>query len=138
MKRKTNLLIYLNCLIMFSPFLFTIPNLYAEPPTYFLCGSDEDGCPEGREEYCACIPVSMKPDQPYCLDFDHMTCKPVAQQPDCSEKHIVVDNQGDCLATMFQSEAYPPCKIVSQSFCYEHSVSICDEYGKQDSCKPPD
>lgn len=109
--------------------LLLIQNAYAEPSSYFLCGSDEDGCFEGQEQYCACIPVSATQDQPYCLDSDNQTCKPVAQQPDCSKKYIILPNQSDCLATMFQSEAYPPCKIVSQAFCDTHPVYRCDETG---------
>jgi len=115
--------------------LFLIQNAYAQS-SYFLCGPDEDGCFEGQEQYCACIPVSSEQEQPYCLDLDNRTCKPVAQQIDCSEKHIVLPNQGDCLATMFQSVPNPPCKIVTQSFCDTHQVYKCDESG--DNCKKQD
>ncbi len=137
---KTNLLNFVNYAIIFSLFFFTIPNLYAAvPPTYFLCGSDEDGCLEGAEQFCACIPINIEPDQPYCLDSDHLTCKPVTQQPDCSKKkYLIVPSQSDCLATLFQSENWPPCKTVSQSFCYEHSVPICKEDGNRDNCRPLD
>lgn len=97
--------------------------------SYFLCGSDEDGCLEGYEQYCACIPMSAMQNQPYCLDLDNMTCKPVTQQPDCAEKEIIVANQGKCLATMLQSVTSPSCREVSQAFCIEHAVTIYDEDG---------
>jgi hypothetical protein len=109
--------------------LLLIQNTYAATPFDFLCGSDEDGCIEGQEQYCACIPVSVNQNQPYCLDLDNQSCKPVTEQPDCSQKYIVVENQGVCLTTLFQSEGSPLCKIVPQSFCDTHPVYKCDETG---------
>lgn len=107
----------------------------AQSSQYFLCGPDEDGCPKGFEQYCACIPVRADQYSPYCLDLDHMTCNPVSSQPDCKEKEIVVPTQGECVAMMYQSVKTPACKVKTESFCRQHSAAICDETGNPSSCK---
>jgi hypothetical protein len=109
--------------------LLMTQNAYSESAFYFLCGSDEDGCFEGQEQYCACIPVnSSYANQAYCLDFDNMTCNPLSLDSDC-HKNLIYNNQGSCIATLFQSEPYPPCKIVTYTFCQSHNIHICDENG---------
>jgi hypothetical protein len=112
--------------------LLSIQCTYAESSLYFLCGSDEDGCAEGREQYCACIPDISIPNQPYCFSSDWKSCHPFKKQSDCDVKF---DNQAKCIAALSQSEPIPVCKEVTQSFCSSHSVSICDESGNMDSCK---
>lgn len=99
---------------LFIIFLLTLSTAHAQPPLYYLCGSDEDGCMEGREEYCACIPVAPNPEQIYCLDFDKMTCTLFRQGSYCE---LTLPSQGQCLATLFQSEPEPLCRLVDQSFC---------------------
>jgi len=112
--------------------LLTLSNAHAQLPLYYLCGSDEDGCMEGREEYCACIPVAPNPEQTYCLDFDKQTCTLLRQGEPCE---VTFTNQGKCLATLYQSEPIPPCRVVDQAFCSEHSVPICDASGDPQTCK---
>lgn len=112
--------------------LLTLSSAHAQP--YFLCGPDEDGCPEGDEQYCACIPANPAPDQPFCLDFDAMTCAPLTQHPDCV-KELTFPNQQSCLATIFQSEPEPPCTKVSHKFCRTHFTYLCDASGNPDTCK---
>ena len=113
---------------------FVFQAIHAQTGFYFLCGPDEDGCPEGDEHYCACIPESVLPEQPYCLDFDHMTCAPLAKKPGCDNSLIFRDQQS-CLATIFQSEPEPPCVKVKQEFCETHVGYMCDESGDPNSCK---
>lgn len=104
-------------------------------PLYYLCGSDEDGCFDGYEVYCACIPVSsLQANQLYCLDFDNMTCQLLSERPDCNAA-LIFKNQVSCIATIFQSEPYPPCKVATQSFCYLNAIFICHENGDPASCK---
>lgn len=114
--------------------LWITPSVHAQSPYYFLCGSDEDGCLPGYEQYCACIPEGIQSDQPYCLDFDNMTCSPLTQHPNCDEG-MKFKNQASCLATIYQSEPYPPCTKVTQSFCSSHSTYMCDISGNPNSCK---
>jgi hypothetical protein len=112
-------------------------NTYAES-LYFLCGSDEDGCAEGFEENCACIPVNpMQINQDY---FDNMTCYPLSERPHCDPDlifqkkggQIEQSAQGLCIAAIFQSGSV--CKVVTESFCSLHSVLRCPENGDQTSC----
>ena len=121
--------------ILLITLFFIIQTVWADP-LYLLCGSDEDGCLEGYEQYCACIPAGINKDQPYCLDFDKMTCDPLALRPHC-DKNMKFSNKAQCVATIFQSEPVPPCREVTQSFCISHSVYMCDENGNPDSCKKP-
>src|SRR5665811_813961 len=108
---------------------------YAQIPLYYLCGPDEDGCPKGYEQYCACIPYNdQQKMKPYCLDFDKMTCEPVSNVSDCAPDNTYKD-QGSCLATIFQSEPTPPCSIVTKTFCEDHHASMCDENGDPESCR---
>lgn len=93
--------------------------------SYYLCGSDEDGCWDYRS--CACIPA-QNIDTPFCLDLDTLSCSPLAQKPDCYPLFIH-KNQSECLATLFQSEPTPPCTLVSETFCIEHHILICDAEG---------
>ena len=114
--------------------LLSIQITYAQTPYYYLCGPDEDGCYPGIEQYCACIPVSNKSDQPYCLDLDNLTCKPTSEKLGCNI-HMTFKNQAACLATLYQSEPEPPCQKVTDSFCSSHGVYICDKDGNPNSCK---
>jgi hypothetical protein len=101
---------------------------------YFLCGPDEDGCYEGIYQYCTCTPYNdIEANNLYCFDFDNLTCTPLSQTPNCAPS-LIYRNQGECLATIFQSEATPPCTIKTHSFCMEHHTSICDPNGQPDSC----
>jgi hypothetical protein len=118
---------------LFIIFLLTT-NAFAEPSGYYLCGSDEDGCSEGREQFCACIPAGIHPDKPYCLDFDAMTCNAIVG-PKCANNLIFFDNQGACLATIFQSEPNPACQWVPPAFCHSHPVYLCDSTGNPNTCK---
>ncbi len=118
--------------ILFIVLLLIVQNCFSESPLYYLCGPDEDGCPEGNEQYCACIPVSANAAQPYCYPADWKSCVLFKEGSDCDLKF---DNQAMCVASLFQSEPEPACQLVSQSFCKAHSVPICDESGNLDSCK---
>ncbi len=123
----------LYCLFFLSSFHVT-PS-YAQNELYYLCGPDEDGCPAGFEEYCTCTPLNNhQRTKPYCLDFDNMTCEPLSAVSDCSAQHTFKD-QGSCLATIFQSEPTPPCKMVTKLFCEDHHVAMCDAKGNPESCQ---
>lgn len=127
--------------ILFLLALLITQDVYAES-LYFLCGSDEDGCSDGYEEYCACIPVNpMQINQDYCFDFDNMTCYPLSERPHCDPnlifqkrgEQIEQSAQGLCIATIFQSGS--TCKVVTELFCHQHSIEICNENGDQGSCR---
>lgn len=120
--------------LSFSILLLKLQPAYAKSSHYYLCGSDEDGCLPGREQFCMCIPINIKPEQAYCLDLDKMTCKPAIEQPDC-DSEMIEQNQASCLATMLQSEPNPPCKKVTDDFCHKHSIYMCNEDGNPNSCK---
>lgn len=114
--------------------LFTWVHASYSSELYFLCGPDEDGCYEGIYQYCTCTPYNdTEANNPYCLDFDKLSCAPLSQTPHC-DPSLIYRNQGECLATIFQSEATPPCTIKTHSFCMEHHTSICDTYGQPESC----
>lgn len=101
---------------------------------YFLCGPDEDGCPEGDHGSCFCIPYNeMEANGPYCLDFNDFTCIPESRTMGC-DSTLRYKNQGECLATIFQSEPLPPCTVTTKSFCLEHEALMCDEDGTLNSC----
>lgn len=103
---------------------------------YFLCGPDEDGCYEEISQYCACIPYDdLEAGRPYCLNFNEMTCTPLSQTPNC-DPAFIFQNQGSCLATIYQSEPRPPCSVTTRSYCLEHHTSICDKNGRPESCHP--
>ncbi len=126
-----------NILVMNIAILLSLiaQSAYSESPLYFLCASDEDGCFEGQEQYCACIPINTEhKNQPYCLDSDEMACKRLSERAKCDINMITFPNQESCIATLFQSESYPPCKIVTQSFCNSHPVYMCNENGDFNSC----
>ncbi len=121
-------------LFCFSIILFCITTTHAQTELDYLCGPDEDGCPAGYEEYCVCVPYnSQQYSKPYCLDFDKMTCEPLSKVNECSADFTYPD-QGSCLATIFQSEPEPACRLVTRSFCAEHRVAVCDANGNPDSC----
>ena len=114
--------------------ILTTQSAYPEQ-LYFLCGSDEDGCPDGYEKYCQCIPLNVQQENlPYSFDFDNMSCQLLSEQPDCATP-LIFKNQASCIATIFQSEPNPPCKVVSESFCHLHFIYVCDQNGNPDSCK---
>ena len=82
-------------------------NASSANPLYFLYGPDEDGCFDDRHEYCACIPYDdVQAEQPYCLNFDKLTCLPLSKTPECNLNDQYV-NQSTCLATLYQSEDTP-------------------------------
>jgi hypothetical protein len=102
---------------------------------YFLCASDEDGCDENTYQYCACIPYNeTHAETPHCLDFDSLTCMPQALSSSC-DPAFVYRNQGDCLASMYQSVLVPPCQTVTYDFCIKHHSQICDVSGRPSTCK---
>lgn len=102
---------------------------------YFLCGADEDGCLEGAYQYCFCIPYNdVEANTPYCLDVDALKCTPLSKTINCSSS-FVYKNQGECLATIFQSEPMPPCTVTTHSFCLKENVMMCDPNGQLDSCR---
>jgi hypothetical protein len=119
--------------LLFS--ILQLTNSFAANTPYFLCGPDEDGCFSGQEQYCACIPYNTaQGSKPYCLNFDNMTCAPLTTYPDC-DKNLIFKDQGSCIATIFQSEPTPGCRMVSKSFCEDHHTYICAEDGNPESCQ---
>lgn len=107
----------------------------ADESLYFLCGPDEDGCSQDTYQYCNCVPYNEKyAKTPYCLDFDALTCKPVAESPDCQPEFVFKD-QGSCLAVIFQSHPEPACPLTTGTFCLEQQSAICAPDGQPDSCK---
>ena len=101
---------------------------------YFLCGPDEDGCYPGEYPYCLCMPYDgALASQPYCLNFDNISCVPLSLMPNCPHVDIF-NNQSDCLATAFQSEPDPPCPLKTKAFCIKHHVPLCPPDGGEDSC----
>lgn len=119
---------------LISILLLTLINPGYSSDRYFLCGPDEDGCFPDIYQYCACIPYNeLEANSPYCLDFSMMTCIPLSKSPYCSPSFIF-KNQGECLATIYQSEPLPPCKITTRAFCLENKTSICDPDGQPQSC----
>ena len=122
---------YLN-LVIFSGCLFLFSTLHANE-RQLLCGSDEDGCNDYR--YCACIPYNeMEAENPWCLDFDRLLCIPLSQNPNCYPLFIH-KTQGECLATIFQSEPRPACSLVSLDFCHENHIALCNPEGQPESCR---
>lgn len=121
------------CASVFLILVFSINISYADP-RYFLCGSDEDGCFEESAEYCACITVDeVHINQPFCLNFDTMTCEPLVNVPQC-ERDMIYEDQSKCLATIFQSESEPPCPVTTPTFCAEHHTPICAANGDVKTC----
>ena len=130
-KAERYLLFFLSASIIF----FSQEGLASD--LYWLCGPDEDGCPEDGYQYCVCIPHNdVEANQPYCLDFDTLSCTPLTQTPNC-DKHFVFQDQTSCLATIFHSIPDNPCTLTTQSFCLEHQTGFCDESGRPDTCKSP-
>lgn len=114
--------------------LFLVSKVVLSEPAYFLCGSDEDGCPKEHPDYCACIPRNEEfYDKPYCMNLDSLTCKPLSQVGSC-EVGYILSNQVDCLALMMQSVSSPSCALVSYSYCLENQVFICNEDGNPARC----
>ncbi|KTD09173.1 hypothetical protein Lgra_2408 [Legionella gratiana] len=123
--KKMNLFVILYCMI-------TAP-CYCND-RYFLCGPDENGCFSNIYRYCACIPYNdLEANSPHCLDFDKLTCTPLSQTIHCPSA-LIFKNQGECLATIFQSEPSPPCQITTHQFCIENHTPICDKTGQPNSC----
>lgn len=120
-------------ILICGPWLILI-NATHSSDRYFLCGPDEDGCFPDIYQYCACIPFNdFEANTSYCLDFDNLSCTPLSQTKKC-EPSLVFKNQGECLATIFQSEPNPPCKITTHAFCLENHSRICAQNGQPNSC----
>ncbi|ABS77645.1 hypothetical protein [Coxiella burnetii] len=103
---------------------------------YFLCGPDEDGCGPGEYQWCLCMPYDgALAGEPYCLNFDNVSCVPLAQAPNCPKGDIFKD-QGTCLAVAFQSEPEPPCPLVDEQFCRQHHVPVCQKDSGAETCHP--
>ncbi len=95
---------------------------------YFVCGPDEDGCYPDEYPYCLCIPIDEKvTNQPYCLDFEKLSCVPLVEMPNCQD---VFKNQSDCVATAFQSEAEPPCFVKNKAFCVNNHIPVLSKISK--------
>src|SRR5690242_4772814 len=106
--------------LIFGIFFILFTSVSYGDPLDFLCGPDEDGCFKGEYQYCACIPENVKAaGKPFCLDFNKMTCAPLADVPNC-DPEMIFKNQGSCLATIFQSEPEPPCPLKTQTFCKQN------------------
>ena len=119
--------------LLFIGILFIVSSSYSSH-RYFLCGPDEDGCYEGIYQYCSCILYNdIEANNPYCLNFDTLTCTPLSQVAYCNPSFIH-KNQCECLATIFQSEPTPPCHVTTLSFCLKEHSGICDPNGQPDSC----
>lgn len=104
---------------------------------YFLCGPNEDGCSADQYAYCFCIPYDeSNANQPYCLNFDNLSCLPVTTQIDCHPAFLF-KNQGECLATIFHSHPGAPCDLTHASFCKKHFISMCDKTGQPNHCIKP-
>jgi hypothetical protein len=115
-------------------YLFFINSTYGSD-RYFLCGPDEDGCYPRIYQYCVCIPYNdFEANKYYCLNFDKLTCIPLSQSPNCPAP-LIFKNQGECLATIFQSEAVHPCQITTRAFCLEHHNLFCAPDGQPKTCK---
>lgn len=114
--------------------LLSLATLSYSSNRYFICGSDEDGCFAGMYQDCFCIPYNdIEANNPYCLNFDQLKCIPLSQSTNCPP-HFIHKNQGECLATIFQSEPTPPCAVTTHSFCLKEHTSICDPNGQLNSC----
>lgn len=101
---------------------------------YYLCGPDEDGCPEDYPEYCLCIPLNEKnTHSAYCLNLDELRCTPLSAQKNCDINDIY-PSQGHCLAVIYHSLSTPPCKTTTETFCQLHHSYFCDESGAPQSC----
>lgn len=121
-------------IIIFTLAILVSGSTYSGEP-YIMCGPDEDGCHTDIYKYCACIPYDQDQGQePYCLDFDRLTCEPLSKVPNC-DTSMIHKNQQSCVATIFQSVPNPPCPLRSKEFCIEHQMSLCDGDGKPESCK---
>ena len=119
-------------LVMF--FIFFIHMAHASE-RYFLCGPDEDGCPSNDYKSCLCMPYDEgEARHRYCLNLDNLSCVPLKKVANCPKYYIYKD-QSTCVSIAFQSEATPPCKVVSHKFCHNNHVVICDIDGGVDSCK---
>lgn len=102
---------------------------------YWLCGPDEDGCHEDSYAYCACIPHNDQyANQPYCLDFDTLSCEPLIQKSHC-DRHFIFENQVTCLATIYHSMPNIPCTLTTYDFCKNHGSTFCNETGEPGTCK---
>ncbi len=97
----------------------------AEKP-YYLCGPDEDGCPSDDYTSCLCV-ASRGPAYAYCLDISHRRCFPLSVSSDCHPDDIF-KYEGECLATLLQSEPQPPCQSITKKFCIQHHVPFFRKY----------
>jgi hypothetical protein len=119
------------CLILS---LFFMINAHSSE-RFFICGGDEDGCLANHPEFCICIPHNdLYENMPFCLDFDEMTCSPLATSPTC-ESSLVFKNQSTCLATLFQGQPEPPCTTTTRSFCMDNHSIMCPPDGRLSSCQ---
>ncbi len=101
----------------------------------FLCGTDEDGCFPDHYDYCICMPYdSETANQPYCLNFNNLSCVPLSSKPDCRGGEIYGD-QATCLAVAFQSEPTPVCPLKTEQFCRDHAVPLCEKDGGMNTCR---
>lgn len=122
-------------LFFFSVIIILFSQFALASDLYWLCGPDEDGCPEDGYEFCVCIPHNdTHANQPYCLDFDELGCAPLSEKPDCNS-HFVFQDQTSCLATIFHSIPDNPCTLTTKSFCTEHHTAFCEESGNPRTCK---
>jgi hypothetical protein len=115
-------------------FLSLIVNTSFASNLFYLCGSDEDGCNGPDYLGCLCMPYdSDLANQPYCLDFDNVSCVPLSKMKNCNH-YDVFKNQATCLAVAFQSEPMPPCPLTTANFCEQHHIPACDKDGGEATC----
>lgn len=120
-------------LFIFLSILLYLPLGLAHQP-YFICGPDEDACPEDGIQYCFCIPYhEQEANQAYCFDFKYLKCTPLSNTPNCPSSFIF-SSQAECLALIFQSQAQPGCKRTTYEVCQQHHAYMCDEHGQLNSC----
>jgi hypothetical protein len=101
---------------------------------YYVCGPNEDGCNAFNRPYCLCMPYDgVQASTSYCLDFNDVSCAPLAHKPNCPSSDVFKD-QANCLAVAFQSMPTPPCKLRPKSFCLKNKMSMCGKDGGQDTC----
>jgi hypothetical protein len=121
--------------ILVSTFCLFISHSLFASQQYLLCGPDEDGCPDDGHQYCACIPFNEAASgQPFCMDFDARTCKPLKDSPNC-DPNFIFKTQAECLAMIYQSDSVPACQMTTLSLCKADGSYICGEDGFPGSCK---
>ena len=109
--------------------------------SYYLVGTDEDGCDLTNPSSCLCMPIDPPPaaQGSYCMDLNDVSCKPYRPGMSCDQifpPQSLPTPQAACLVVAFESTpGAPACKAVSQATCTQHHVAICARDGGQHTCK---